>query len=243
MRLALGTANFATRYGIANKEKPSDSEIQRILDTARRGGIKLIDTAKAYGCDIKMFDGFDVINKINTSTTSLPPSYALLSHGSGADMMEIVMAKHRGIVKKIGAAIYNPEEMPSLIAYPIDIMQIPYNVFDMRFAPHINFLQDMGIEVHIRSAFLQGLLLMDSPPIATAQVRRFHRTARAFGYTPAQYALGRVLACGADVAVVGVNNAEQLEELLEFKPIPFDGYNFEVRDENIINPVNWRLIN
>jgi len=240
MKLALGTANFARNYGIANKNKPTPSEVQCILRTAWDSGIRLIDTAQAYGCDMSLFDGFDVVNKISSPNTTIPPSYALLTHSPQVDMMTLIMAKYRGIVQKIGAAVYSPDELPALLVYPINIIQLPLNVFDTRFCACIPVLKAKGIQVHIRSVFLQGLLLMHSPPFANAQVRRFQRTAKAYGYTPAQYALGRALACGGDVVVVGCNSAEQLAEALKVKPIPYDGNDFGIDDENIINPTKWR---
>ena len=242
MKLALGTANFARNYGIANHHRPSDSEIQRILEVARQAGIELIDTAQAYGCDMKLFDGFKVINKISSANATIPPSYGLLAHNSKVDMMSLVMAKYRGIVQKIGAAVYSPDELPAHLMYPIDIIQIPLNVFDTRFCHLLPALKAKGIQVHIRSVFLQGLLLMHNPPFATAQVRRFQRTAKAYGYTPAQYALGRVLASGGDVVVIGCNSAEQLDEIVKVKPIPYDGNDFSVTDEDIINPTKWSTV-
>lgn len=242
MKLALGTANFAHNYGIANHHRPSDSEIQRILEVARQAGIELIDTAQAYGCDMKLFDGFDVINKISSANATIPPSYGLLAHNANVDMMSLIMAKYRGIVKKIGAAVYSPDEIPNLLMYPIDIIQLPLNVFDTRFCHLLPVLKAKGIEVHIRSVFLQGLLLMHNPPFATAQVRRLQRTAKACTYTPAQYALGRVLACGGDVVVVGCNSAEQLAEIVKVKPIMYDGNDFSVTDEDIINPTKWSTV-
>jgi hypothetical protein len=242
MKLALGTANFAQLYGIANHGRLDGAEINNILATARQAGIELIDTAQAYGCDMRLFDGFKVINKISSDNATVPPSYALLAHNAKVDMMTLIMAKYRGIVQKIGAAVYSPDEIPALLVYPIDIIQLPLNVFDTRFCPWIPQLKAKGIQVHIRSVFLQGLLLMHNPPFATAQVRRFQRIAKAYCYTPAQYALGRALACGGDVVVVGCNSAEQLEEIVKVKPIRYDGNDFSVTDEDIINPTKWSTV-
>ena len=48
--LSLGTAQFGLNYGITNKRgKISDSSIISILEYANKSGIKLIDTAQAYG--------------------------------------------------------------------------------------------------------------------------------------------------------------------------------------------------
>ncbi|HIF11195.1 MAG TPA: hypothetical protein EYQ81_16060 [Sneathiellales bacterium] len=48
--LALGTVQFGLDYGITNQAgKPSLHEVKKILATAARGGIDLLDTASGYG--------------------------------------------------------------------------------------------------------------------------------------------------------------------------------------------------
>ena len=49
-RLALGTAQFGTAYGVANRSgRVSMSEGARILDYAWAVGMNTLDTAAAYG--------------------------------------------------------------------------------------------------------------------------------------------------------------------------------------------------
>jgi len=49
-RLALGTAQLGTPYGIANRHgQPSDAEGRAMLDLAVRAGIRCFDTAAGYG--------------------------------------------------------------------------------------------------------------------------------------------------------------------------------------------------
>ena len=67
-------------------------------------------------------------------------------------------------VHKIGFSLYHPAELERLIADHIDfdIVQIPFSVFDRRFEPMLGILKQRRVEVHVRSAFLQGLAFM--PP-------------------------------------------------------------------------------
>lgn len=62
MKLTIGTAQFANKYGISNKiGKPSKNVITKILRLAKKSKIKTIDTAQSYtGCEKK-------IGKINIS--------------------------------------------------------------------------------------------------------------------------------------------------------------------------------
>ncbi len=68
--LALGSAQFGFRYGIANTHgKPSDREVEGILDVARESGIDFLDTAIAYGDSEERLgrigiDGFRVVTKL-----------------------------------------------------------------------------------------------------------------------------------------------------------------------------------
>ena len=72
MKLCLGTAQFGLDYGITNKSGlVPKSEVGKILESAKRNGIKILDTAIAYGSSesvLGQFDisGFDVITKIPT---------------------------------------------------------------------------------------------------------------------------------------------------------------------------------
>jgi aryl-alcohol dehydrogenase-like predicted oxidoreductase len=63
-----------------------------------------------------------------------------------------------------GASIYDPIEWEQLKdVSELNVFQVPFNVFDRRFETSgaIKEMFQMGKVVHVRSAFLQGLLLMD----------------------------------------------------------------------------------
>ena len=42
------------------------------------------------------------------------------------------------------------------------LIQVPYNIFDQRFGKHFLELKEKGVEIHTRSAFLQGLFFRDT---------------------------------------------------------------------------------
>jgi aryl-alcohol dehydrogenase-like predicted oxidoreductase len=71
--------------------------------------------------------------------------------------------KSQKLVKKIGVSIYDPSELDILIdRMEINIVQAPLNIIDRRLEASgwLSKLHKNGIEVHTRSTFLQGLLLM-----------------------------------------------------------------------------------
>ena len=56
-KLALGTAQFGSKYGIANQTgKMQSLEIKKILELAKEADLDLIDTAIAYGDGEKRMD-------------------------------------------------------------------------------------------------------------------------------------------------------------------------------------------
>lgn len=60
-KLALGTANFGSHYGILNRSgKLSDEVVAKILQVASNSGIRTLDTASAYG------DCHEVLGRIGT---------------------------------------------------------------------------------------------------------------------------------------------------------------------------------
>jgi aryl-alcohol dehydrogenase-like predicted oxidoreductase len=67
-----------------------------------------------------------------------------------------------GLVERIGVSVYEGEEIDCILdRYPIEIVQLPFNVLDRRLEDggHLQRLGQAGVEVHARSLFLQGLLL------------------------------------------------------------------------------------
>lgn len=151
------------------------------------------------------------------------PADLLGPMGAGlADAMRRERAEGR--VAKIGVSVYDPSELDA--TWPIlapDLVQAPFSVVDQRLATSgwLGRLTDAGVEVHARSAFLQGLLLMprgSRPP-------RFDRWSElwrewadwvaASGRSPLEVALGHVLAQpGIDRVLVGVDTAGQLAEIV-----------------------------
>ena len=66
-------------------------------------------------------------------------------------------------IKKFGFSCYKIEEVEYILDnFKFEILQFPFNVFDQRLVKKKNIitkLKQRGIEIHIRSIFLQGILL------------------------------------------------------------------------------------
>ena len=222
MKLILGTANFGGQYGYG--ESPSLAEIERILNVAADTGIEYIDTAPAYNCDYA-YNGFKVITKTPFRFGGYEhyynKCYALLQHDPDGGLDIVSFAKTLGFVEKVGISIYTVEQMQKALHGNPDIIQLPMNIADNRFIPYLPELHKRGIEVHARSVFLQGALLEGRgvPKFTAAQCLAF------------------TLAQDVDGVVVGVNTADQLQELVKVKPKKIEGLN--ICDERIIDPRRW----
>ena len=88
----------------------------------------------------------------------------LINNDIGEELIQgLNQYREEGKIKKIGVSVYSPDELEELISnLKIDIIQAPLNIMDRRLLTSgwMERLKSLGIEVHVRSIFLQGLLLM-----------------------------------------------------------------------------------
>ena len=83
---------------------------------------------------------------------------------SKLDWKKLIKLKEKQSISKLGYTIYNPDELKLIYKkYKPDVIQLPFNIFDRRFdeTGWLDRLSNDGIEIHVRSVFLQGLLLLD----------------------------------------------------------------------------------
>lgn len=176
----------------------------------------------------------------------------LLSGNGEAVYEELLRLKEKGLVEKIGVSVYAAAEIDALLEkYSIDLLQIPFNVLDQRllFSGHLHRAKEKGIEIHARSIFLQGLLLMppeslnDNFKSIEDHLKSYRRFIAERGLTPVSAALGFALKVPEiDVVLCGVNTLSQLEQIvgaalsnanvLEFGK-------FAIHEERLLNPALW----
>jgi len=160
--------------------------------------------------------------------------------------------KNDGIVQKIGVSIYCPHELDDIHKrIQIDLVQAPLNVVDRRlqFSGWLDRLKDEGIEVHVRSVFLQGLLLMERSKIPKKFSRwsshwdQWQEKLKVLGVSPLAASLAYPLSLEqVDRVIVGVDSAAQLSEILQAvencnqRP---DTSFMQSIDLDLINPSNW----
>lgn len=263
MKLALGTVQFGLDYGVSNTHgQVPPQEVGRILEYAKTVGISLLDTAQGYGNSehvLGQFDlsGFRVVTKVK-GRYDLSPSlenmhvksiYGLMLHDENEMNPEtwhwLTECKAKGLVEKIGVSVYTPAMLVQIISeFPIDLVQIPVNLLDQRFIPLLPELKARQIEIHARSAFLQGLLLQ---PLD--QINAYFEPIRPVLEKLPQDRLAIALQFVHNIAeidqiVVGVTRLQELQQIvtaLARKTVPIAANQFIISDDNFILPQNWKL--
>lgn len=175
----------------------------------------------------------------------------LLRHPALARAM--LRLKAEGITQKIGVSVYDPQELDAVHRLmPLDIVQAPLNVFDRRIlgSGWAQRLRDSGAELHTRSAFLQGLLLMPTAQRPSHFDRweevwsRWDSWLETSELDPLSACLGYVLH-QPDVSkvVVGVDHLQQLASIIQasariIEDVPDFGASIHA---DLIHPGRWNI--
>lgn len=162
--------------------------------------------------------------------------------------------KHDGCVRKIGVSIYDPEELDALAGrYHLDIVQAPFNIMDRRLIDSgwLSRLAEQGTELHVRSVFLQGLLLIKP----SDRPQKFSRWAMLWskwdewlehtGLTPLQACLRYALSFSEiNKIIIGVDSLNQLKEILQATvgSMPQVPKELQTHDIDLLNPVRWATL-
>lgn len=282
-KIELGGVQFGLDYGINSGTRVTEVEVKKIIECFNNKTLSL-DTSPAYGESQKVLSrlknpSMTVISKTlslnnntilevlegidNTCELFGDNLYGIMIHDVNdilhhdfyklIEKLEILRGK--GI--KIGASIYSPEQFYQYKnRMKIDLVQIPMNLLDQRF-DNQNFIESSkDVEIHVRSVFLQGLLLMEEckVPRELSKVLPFIRLIKKKAH---QMNLEIYDLCLAYVfhkkwvnkVVIGLDNVYQTKKLIQsILSLSEDDINFDLRylaidDENIINPVNWKYEN
>jgi aryl-alcohol dehydrogenase-like predicted oxidoreductase len=185
--------------------------------------------------------------------------YGLLLHrptqlleGSGSEIYAALRRlKADGLVEKIGVSIYRPIELEGVFSVgEFDLVQSPVSVLDRRLITSgwLDRLFDRGVEVHARSVFLQGLLLMsaDQRPAKfncwSDVWSRYDAWIAASGLSPLQACIAYVSAIPQiQQVVVGVNGLNHIKEILQVQMSPAPNWSpvLATDDEKLFNPLAW----
>ena len=195
------------------------------------------------------------LNQSNLYAIMLHDPEVLFGESANKIISDLIFLKDQNIVSKIGVSIYSPDILDNILKLlDIDIIQAPFNIFDQKILASgwSKKLKERGVEIHTRSVFLQGLLLMkqnnlpayfkNNWPVHFDTWYGFLRDNRIHALEVAlKFALQQDW---IDKIVVGVDSVAQLETLLAIekssKSIDFPLLGCD--DPKLINPSKWNLL-
>ena len=273
-KIVLGTVQFGLQYGVNSAGRPSQEAVKCILNEASKGGITTLDTSSAYGNSeevlgeiIAVPEQFKIVSKypkgetpvgemFNSSLKRLKVDklYGYLLHhfevykNDPKVWDDFIALKESGKAQKIGFSLYTPEELEFILknGSPFDLIQVPFNIFDKKFLTYMKELHENGVEIHVRSTFLQGLFFKDrnALPEKLQPMKKYLLQLDEFsnksGLSISEIALNYNLQNPyIDGVLIGVDNVEQLQmNLNSVKDTPID-IDIEVKEQKLLNPVNW----
>jgi len=164
--------------------------------------------------------------------------------------------KSQGVLGRIGISVYD-SEIARLLAgrYAVDIVQIPFNLFDQRIAHDgfMDFCRNHSIAVHARSIFLQGVALMQADDLPAnlsglrPNLQRLEALVKTTQRSAPDLALAYVAQCPEiEQIIAGVHHPSQLAQLvnawlrldsLKAKAIAWD--TFHCADHRLVDPRLW----
>ena len=169
---------------------------------------------------------------------------------------EINKLKKSGIIKKTGVSIYTNDEIEELLKYEgIDLIQLPFNLLDNtnQRSAVIKKAKDKGIEIHTRSAFLQGLFFKNSKKLPgklmalKPYLNVINRISENNNLKLNDLSLNYVMQQeNIDNVLIGVDSVDQLKEniLSLQKEIPQEVITqidlIDVKETALLNPSNWK---
>lgn len=239
-------------------------EAEKVLGNQNLDGFRIVTkTPKFARFPITQSDAEELIRVFEISLRLLKTDrvYALLLHHAnnvlvpgGEYLVEALHSlKARGLIQRVGVSIYDSDDLELLYErLKPEIVQLPLNVLDQRLINDgsLEYLKSKGVEIHVRSVFLQGLLLMSANQIPAyftpwkSTLNTWRSTCIEQEFTPLQAALNFVVNLDAiDYCILGFESSTQLQQCVNTlrDSKVFKAHDLACSNLNLINPVNWRL--
>ncbi len=166
----------------------------------------------------------------------------------------LVSLRKRGLVNRLGVSIYTTKDLEKVNPALLDLVQLPLSLYDQRMLQNgtIHRLRAQGTRIHIRSVYLQGLILTPAeqwpawiPLNARIRQQALEELAEQRNCNLIDLALG--FACSLtdiEAVVLGVCNVEELTAMTVAwrKRIKWLANEYEawgLQNPAILDPRNW----
>ena len=201
-------------------------------------------------CQMKLEEHFKNLNNNKVQTLLVHGAEILLTKNGKKIFRNLEDLKKRKYFQKIGLSIYDTECLNYVISnFNIDVVQCPYNILDKRILTTGWFdkLKNLGVETHIRSIFLQGLLVNKSVHKKKYFKKWQKKISTWFSWlenndiSPIDYCLSDIMYSDFDEIIIGINNSDSLKQIINFRKIKLSKMlNLKINDLELIDPRNWK---
>ncbi|WP_239618839.1 aldo/keto reductase [Cohnella mopanensis] len=260
--LGLAEESGVTAIDTAAMYGESEQVLGRLL--SKRHTFRITTKLPGLSPNRTSFDANEVVRLLMESLNRLGQQnvYGLLLHRAdellspyGDEIMRgLQKCKRMGLAMKVGISAYAEDPLDELISrYPIDLIQVPVNLFDQRLVRNgfLSRCRSLGMEIQARSVFLQGLLCMEPNAIPAyfqphvGKLLSFQQYITEQGINPIEAALAFVDGLPEiDAFVCGVNRSEQLRQLIACAANRSKGLDFSQfasTDSTLLNPSLWKI--
>lgn len=257
-------------------------EINNILDLAWENGIDTLDTAKVYGRSEEIIGNYlkkrpenfwNIITKLSDGEKNISDQIQnsfekltilptiVMAHSTALFLddefqKELSDAKEKQVISKVGISLYNASEINQVMESTLkpDVIQLPMNMLDTQLyrCGILEQLDEKGVEIHVRSAFLQGLFYLPDADLknrfgdALLYINKLKCIAEKAVLTLAELSLLWLVSLEeVSKVIIGMDNVDQLKAHLEtlkksVGPDVFEeALSIHYENETILNPSLW----
>ena len=203
-------------------------------------------------CQDKLIQHFKTLNTNKVETLLFHDIKNLYKKNGIKIFKNLELLKKKKYFKKIGFSIYDLKYLNHISSeYDFDVVQCPYNILNKSILTSgwYDILKKRRIEIHIRSIFLQGLLVDES----FCKKKYFKKWQKYFikwfnnlkniNVSPIDYCLSDLLNYDFDKILIGINSSKNLKEILNFKDVRKcnNTINFKINNKKLIDPRKWKI--
>lgn len=241
---------------------PSYGDSEKVLGTCKKFDFKVVTKTRHFKNehiterDLEFLDSDFNNSLLNLKCDNI---YGLLVHNAndllkpGAEKLieRLVEYRNKGKLLKFGVSVYDPAQLKNILnLFELDLVQLPLNILDNRMVETemLTVLNQKGIEVHARSVFLQGLLLMNSKD----RPKKFDRWNKHWNIWHQWLEDNKLTALEATIryvvsfpeiskVFVGVDTLHQLKDIYEASKgfLPDVPRELSSDSSDLLNPFNW----
>ena len=262
--------------------KPAFESVKQMLDLAYGQGIDELDTADAYGDYQEVlrnyndqssvqfqimskfiddgsntFMGFfnNSLNRLNRQSLKGYYFHRFEDYKKFQSFKEVEELKAQNKLELFGVSLYSTPELREVVADPrIDLIQLPFNALDNSQEKRdlLTEAHRQGKKIYIRSAFLQGVLVMpeDKIPAHLNPLKKDLQSLKAVaanaGLSMQELCLGYLNSKSfIDGILIGVDNVDQLKTNINLSKVSLSKTVIDsieqivVQDQDLLNPAKW----